>query len=126
MKNSESRLHRLVESDICQAGDVEEYREELLQLASTVAAIDTVKRQSKFFKALADEKRLRIVKLLRVRPMCVCELMIALEMSQPNLSHHLQILENEKLITRTKKGKWVYCSLDSQDTIEQMVTIHVL
>lgn len=122
----DQRLRRLIKSDICQAEDAEKYKEELIQLTREVANIETIKKQSRFFKALSDQKRLQIVNLLRVKEMCICELMIALNMTQPNLSHHLRILENEVLINRTKRGKWVYCSLATREIIENMRKIDIL
>ena len=126
MKKVDQRLQRLVETDICQADNVEEYKDELIQLAQEVAHIETVKKQSRFFKALSDEKRLRILKLLRAREMCICELMIAVDTTQPNLSHHIRILENEGIVSRTKKGKWVYCSLANREIVEDMYRINLL
>ena len=52
--------------------------------------------------------------------MCICELMIALQMSQPNLSHHVNILENNGLINRIKRGKWVYCSITDNEVIKNI------
>jgi ArsR family transcriptional regulator len=126
MEIVDQRLRRLIKSDICQAENAEEYKEELIQLTQDVANVEAVKKQSRFFKALSNQKRLQILKLLRVREMCVCELMIALNMTQPNLSHHLRILENVAIINRTKKGKWVYCSLVNREIIENMRKIDIL
>ena len=126
MEIVDQRLRRLIKSDICQAENAEEYKEELIQLTQDVANVEVVKKQSRFFKALSNQKRLQILKLLRVREMCVCELMIALNMTQPNLSHHLRILENVAIINRTKKGKWVYCSLVNREIIENMRKIDIL
>ena len=126
MKNVNQRLKRLTETDFCQADGVEKYRSELIQLADEVADIETAKKQRKFFKALSDEKRLRIVKLLRVKEMCICELMICLDMTQPNLSHHIQILENAGIVNRTKKGKWVYCSLADRKLVDNMIKLNLL
>ena len=126
MERVDQRLRRLIKSDICQAENAEEYKEELIQLTQDVANVEAVKKQSRFFKALSNQKRLQILKLLRVREMCVCELMIALNMTQPNLSHHLRILENVAIINRTKKGKWVYCSLVNREIIENMRKIDIL
>ncbi len=126
MEIVDQRLRRLIKSDICQAENAEEYKEELIQLTQDVANVEAVKKQSRFFKALSNQKRLQILKLLRVREMCVCELMIALNMTQPNLSHHLLILENVAIINRTKKGKWVYCSLVNREIIENMRKIDIL
>ena len=126
MKNVNQRLKRLTETDLCNAEVPEEYRKELLQITEQVADLKTAKKQSKFFKALSDEKRVRIIKLLSTKEMCVCELMICLDMTQPNLSHHIQILENAGIIKRTKKGKWVYCSLAENKKIEYLIRLKLL
>ncbi|KON33310.1 hypothetical protein AC477_01670 [miscellaneous Crenarchaeota group-1 archaeon SG8-32-1] len=70
---------------------------------------------------MSDEKRIRILKLLAVREMCVCELMIALDATQPNLSHHLKILENQGFVNRRKEGKWAYYSLTNAKAIERLI-----
>ncbi|MEM3403096.1 MAG: metalloregulator ArsR/SmtB family transcription factor [Nitrososphaeria archaeon] len=102
------RLTRLLTSGLCK-GDPSKYAMELKQLANKVARIGKVEeKKEKIFKALADTTRLRILKLLKVREMCVCEIMIALDLTQPTTSHHLKILENAGLIKRRKKGKWVF------------------
>jgi DNA-binding transcriptional ArsR family regulator len=126
MKNINQRLKRLTETEFCEANIVEEYRNELIQLANDAADAEKAKKNSRFFKALSDEKRLRIVKLLMVKQMCVCELMICLDMTQPNLSHHIQILENVGIVKRTKKGKWVYCSLANKNKIEKLIKLNLL
>jgi ArsR family transcriptional regulator len=107
----DERLRRLVKSDVCNADNARQYKDELMELADSVATPEELRRRSRYFKALSDEKRLRILKLLGIRDMCVCELSIALNVSQPNLSHHLKILENEMIVERMKRGKWVYYSL---------------
>ncbi len=126
MKPVDQRLKRLTETDLCQAEVVDEYRKELLQLANDVADVETAKKNSRFFKALSDEKRLRIVKLLMVKEMCICELMVCLDMTQPNLSHHIQILENVGIVNRTKKGKWVYCSLADKKLVDNLIKLNLL
>ncbi|MFA5363976.1 MAG: metalloregulator ArsR/SmtB family transcription factor [Candidatus Bathyarchaeia archaeon] len=126
MKPVDQRLKRLTETDLCQAQVAEEYKQELKKMAQNPADIKAAKKNSKFFKALADEKRLRIVKLLATQEMCVCELMIALDMTQPNLSHHIQILENVGIVNRTKKGKWVYCSVANQELVESLSRLDLL
>ena len=126
MKNVNQRLKRLTETDLCHAEVAEEYRKELLQLADDAADAETAKKKSRFFKALSDEKRLRIVKLLMIREMCVCERMICLDMTQPNLSHHIQILENVGIVNRTKKGKWVYCSLANKKQAENLIKLNLI
>jgi ArsR family transcriptional regulator len=59
------------------------------------------------FKALGDETRLRILLLLRVRPLCVCEISETLEIAFSTLSAHLKILKGCGLVTDEKDGRWV-------------------
>ena len=61
----------------------------------------------KVLKAAGDESRLRILNILRVRPMCVCEIADVLGLAQSTVSRHLKILEESDLLARTKDGLWV-------------------
>jgi ArsR family transcriptional regulator len=105
------RLERLVESGICPAEDVSNYASQLRQLVREIADEKTVKTRSRLFKALADTTRLKIMMLLDIREMCVCEIMVALGLTQPTASHHLGILESADLIKDRREGKWVFYSL---------------
>jgi ArsR family transcriptional regulator, arsenate/arsenite/antimonite-responsive transcriptional repressor len=58
-------------------------------------------------KALSDPNRVRIVKLLEHRTMCVCELQALLQVAQPTVSKHLKILEHSGLVASFKEGLWV-------------------
>ena len=58
-------------------------------------------------KALADANRVKIVKLLQHRTMCVCELQGVLGLAQPTVSKHLKILEEVGLVVSRKDGLWV-------------------
>lgn len=75
------------------------------------------------FKALGDEKRLRILSLLRQGERCACVLLEDLNLSQPTLSHHMKILCDARLVTGRKEGKWVYYSLNARqgDVLQQVV-----
>ena len=65
------------------------------------------------FKALGDPHRLKILYLLlRCGEMCVCETMLALEISQSNLSFHLKALKQAGFIKARKSGRWMYYSLN--------------
>ena len=70
-----------------------------------------------FHKALGDETRLGIIKLLGIREMCVCELTAALGVSQPNLTHHVKKLESAGLVESERRGKWVYYSLTNASAL---------
>jgi len=63
---------------------------------------------SNFLTALANKKRLVIIKILKEKDRCVCELEAVLDESQPSISHHLKILENAGLIRGWKKGKFTH------------------
>ena len=114
------RLNRLIKSGICPAEDVSQYTEELKQLAEKIADRSSAQKRSRFFKALADETRLRILRLLEVREMCVCEVMVALGLTQPTASHHLGLLENAGLVKDRKEGKWVFYSIADPKLIENI------
>ena len=58
-------------------------------------------------KALSDPNRIKILKMLQHKMMCVCELQAALQIAQPSVSKHLKILENADLVDSKKDGMWV-------------------
>lgn len=64
------------------------------------------------FKLLGDKTRLTIVALLKERALCVCDLVELLETSQPNTSQHLRKLRAAGLVNETRKGQWIYYSLN--------------
>jgi len=114
------RLERLVQSGICPAEDVSKYATELKELVIEATDEDEVKRQSRLFKALSDTTRLKILKLLDIREMCVCEIMVALGLTQPTTSHHLRILEAVGLVKDRREGKWVFYSLKNKRMVNRM------
>jgi ArsR family transcriptional regulator len=61
----------------------------------------------KVMKALSDPNRVKIVKALQQKQMCVCELQSALNLAQPTVSKHLKILEEAGLVDYKKDGLWV-------------------
>ena len=70
-----------------------------------------MKRHLKIFKALGDKNRLRIVKMLEIKPMCVCEITSVLDLAPSTVSKHLSLLQEAELIEDTKDGKWVNYAL---------------
>ncbi|OGV56393.1 MAG: transcriptional regulator [Lentisphaerae bacterium GWF2_44_16] len=66
---------------------------------------------SRIFKALSDKNRIRIIKMLQCKPMCVCELAEVLGLAMSTVSKHLTILRDVELINDLKDGKWVDYSL---------------
>jgi ArsR family transcriptional regulator len=61
----------------------------------------------KVAKALSDPNRVKIIKMLQHKRMCVCEIRALLQIAQPSVSKHLKILENAGLVGSVKDGLWV-------------------
>jgi|GEM_PF-104075 len=68
---------------------------------------DAIKDFIKVMKALSDPNRVKMVKLLQRRVLCVCEIQEALGLAQSTASKHLKILEEAGLIAYFKEGSWV-------------------
>ena len=62
---------------------------------------------AKVMKALSEPNRVKIVKMLQHKMMCVCEIQAALQIAQPSVSKHLKILEDAGLVSFQKDGTWV-------------------
>ncbi|HEU0228461.1 MAG TPA: metalloregulator ArsR/SmtB family transcription factor [Arachidicoccus soli] len=65
------------------------------------------KIDTKIFKALSDPNRLRILKMLQNKSLCVCEITSVLELATSTVSKHLSILKETGFILEQKDGKWV-------------------
>jgi len=61
----------------------------------------------KVMKALSDPNRVKLLKILQEKELCVCEIQAALGIAQPTVSKHLKILEHAGLVKRKKEGLWV-------------------
>ena len=77
---------------------------------------DQAARVAPVLKALADPVRLRLLSLVASHQdgeACVCDLNDAFDLSQPTISHHLKVLHEVGLLDRSKRGVWVYYSVNS-------------
>lgn len=61
----------------------------------------------KVMKVLSDPNRVKIIKMLQHKMMCVCEMQEALKIAQPTVSKHLKVLEEIGLVGCHKDGLWV-------------------
>ena len=80
----------------------------------------------KIFSALSEPNRVKILKMLELRPLCVCEFPDALELSVSTVSKHLSLLRDAGLINDKKIAKWVYYKLntDSKDLkVRQLLSL---
>jgi len=114
-KKRDKRLERLVCSGLGPEDNLENYATELKAMANEASDKKLIDVKTRLLKALANETRLKMLKLLSKREMCVCELMVALDLTQPTASHHLNILKNMDLIKAKKKGKWMFYSVTNPE-----------
>ena len=61
----------------------------------------------KVMKAFSDPNRVKIIKMLQHKMMCVCEMQEALQLAQPTVSKHLKVLEEAGLVSYHKDGVWI-------------------
>ncbi|MCF8012319.1 MAG: metalloregulator ArsR/SmtB family transcription factor [Clostridiales bacterium] len=73
----------------------------------------TLESSVKISKALGESTRLKIIKLLSVRPMYVCELESVLKISQPRISQHLRIIKEAGLVKERKEAQRVFYMLQT-------------
>lgn len=66
-----------------------------------------LKENTKIFKALSDPNRLRILKMLQTKSLCVCEITEILKLATSTVSKHLSILKEAGFTIEEKEGKWV-------------------
>ena len=76
-----------------------------------------MRKQAKIFQALSDTNRIRILKMLEMRPLCVCEITEVLKLATSTVSKHLSILRDTGFIIDEKEGRWVnyYLNPDQND-----------
>jgi ArsR family transcriptional regulator len=72
------------------------------------------------FKALGEPTRLKILKLLAVKELCVCDLEEIMQASQPRISQHLKVLKHAKLVNERREGQRRVCSLNRSLLLESL------
>ena len=71
----------------------------------------SIKQITVIFKALCDENRVQIFRILQNGELCACHLLEDLHLSQPTLSHHMKVLCDSGLVVGRKDGKWMHYSI---------------
>ncbi len=75
----------------------------------------TAEELAHLFKAVADPTRLQLLAMIKSSPnseACVCDLTAPLDLSQPTISHHLRVLTEAGLVTRSSRGTWAWYSIN--------------
>jgi ArsR family transcriptional regulator len=85
-------------------------------------SLDTVE----FAKALADETRQKIMALCCCRELSVNEIVEALDVSQPTVSHHLAILKRAGLVHVERRGKEVFYTLNQDELADACCKVVVV
>ena len=79
-------------------------------------------------KAAADGTRVKILKMLQQKNLCVCEMQSVLGISQPSVSRHLRLLEDADLVRSEKDGMWTnfrLAKLDESNIYSRVVLNHL-
>jgi len=67
---------------------------------------------SDLFKILADDNRLKILSLLKDKNLCGCNILEHLDITQPTLSHHMEVLLDAGLVSKVRKGNKTFYQLN--------------
>ena len=81
---------------------------------------------NKVFKALNDQTRREILKLLKEKDMTAGDIAEAFNITKPSISHHLDLLSQAELVTSEKKGQFIIYSLNTtvlDDIMQWIVTL---
>lgn len=77
-----------------------------------------MKQFIRVMKALSDPNRVRIVKILEKKELCVCELRNLVDLAQSTVSKHMRVLEEAGLVDYEKKGSWIIYRLSGGEESE--------
>lgn len=91
--------------------DVQDLQQEILNTEKS-------QRMAEFFSLLGDANRLRILSVLAVKELCVCDLALALEMSESAVSHQMRVLRTMRLVSYRKQGRNVFYRLLDHHVLE--------
>ena len=87
--------------------------------------IKSIAKQAKFYKALGEPIRLKIIKFLwsKKNGSCICHLSEELNRDQSVIFRHVQILKEVDLIKTTKKEKFLWCEIKNRRYLKRLLEI---
>lgn len=88
------------------------------QIQSQTLSTEKAQRMAEFFSLLGDTNRLRIISVLAIRELCVCDLAAALDMSESAVSHQLRTLRSMRLVRYYKRGRKVFYHLQDNHVLD--------
>lgn len=92
--------------------------DDVQQLQNQILSTEKAQRMAEFFSLLGDTNRLRIVSVLALKELCVCDLAAALEMSESAVSHQLRALRTMRLVRYHKRGRKVFYRLQDNHVLD--------
>lgn len=96
---------------------------EVQQIQSQLLSLEKAQRMAEFFSLLGDTNRLRIVSILAIKELCVCDLAAALEMSESAVSHQLRTLRSMRLVRYYKQGRKVFYRLQDNHVLDLYLSV---
>ncbi len=85
-----------------------------------------IDKTAQILKALGEPTRLRIVRLLKERELCICELVVVMDMSQPRISQHVKILKQAGIVRERKEKQRCFFSLDDRLKVGKLISMENL
>lgn len=93
------------------------------RLQSQLLSLEKAQRMAEFFSLLGDTNRLRIVSILAIKELCVCDLAAALDMSESAVSHQLRTLRSMRLVRYYKRGRKVFYRLQDNHVLNLYLSV---
>lgn len=92
-------------------------------LIKTLPSDETLEDHAAILKSIADPTRLKIIYLLKNGELCVCQILEAINKSQSTISHHLNKMKKEGVLSARKQGKWIYYKLANENITDNLEEI---
>ena len=83
-------------------------------------------KNARIFKAFCDERRLRILSILREGERCACVLMERMDMPQSSLSYHMKVLCESGIVVGRQEGKWTHYRISEKGSLEAVERLKAL
>ncbi len=97
--------------------------DEVQHIQSQLLSIEKAQQMAEFFSLLGDANRLRIVSILAIKELCVCDLAAALDMSESAVSHQLRTLRSMRLVRYYERGRKVFYRLQDNHVLNLYLSV---
>lgn len=97
--------------------------DEVQHIQSQLLSLEKAQQMAEFFSLLGDANRLRIVSILAIKELCVCDLAAALDMSESAVSHQLRTLRSMRLVRYYKRGRKVFYRLQDNHVLNLYLSV---